>query len=118
MPRATRCSPRSQMAGSEAWMPEPRGPVIAGSPFAQLCADTRFYHQLKHPGRAAHVPALLLTFVTSRGLWSLAFHRIAYYSTVRRNLRNPLWWIARLLESVGIYLDAVINRSRIAGDCA
>jgi|GEM_PF-3254015 len=83
----------------------------------KLGADARFYHRLKHAGADGSAPALLLTFLTSRGLWLLAFHRIAYYSTFNRNLRNPLWWLARLLEGVGMYWNAVISKSEVLGDC-
>lgn len=89
---------------------------MAGSIFRQLGADARFYHRLKHSGVEGSAWALLYTFLSSRGLWLLAFHRIAYY-TFNRNLRNPLWWLARLLESLGMYLNAVISKSEVLGDC-
>lgn len=80
-------------------------------------ADTRFYHEMTRPQSAPTALALLGTALSNRGLWLLTFHRIAFFSTFNRNLRSPLWWIARLFESLGYYLNAVISKSEVYGDC-
>lgn len=85
--------------------------------FAQLAADTRFYHRLKHPEQPAGALALLRTALRSPGLWILTFHRIAWFSTNRRNLRSAVWWLARLVEVPTYYLNAVANKSELLGDC-
>jgi serine acetyltransferase len=85
--------------------------------FSQFAADTRFYHRLKHPQQRAGVLALLGTALRSPGLWMLTFHRIAYFSTNRRNLRSINWWLARLAEVPTYYLNCVANKSEVLGDC-
>jgi serine acetyltransferase len=93
-----------------------RGPARAPAPFArQLAADIRFYRSLTrhHPsGRASAVR----TVFTNRGLWLLMFHRIGHFC-LRRRLRSPLWWLARLCKSVGTVFNVVLCRSAVSEDC-
>lgn len=84
---------------------------------AMLRADARFYHRLKRGGRDGSSLGVLLTSLASPGLWMLTFQRVAYYSTVNRNLRTPSWWVFRFVESIGAYLNAVIGKSDLADDC-
>lgn len=84
---------------------------------AQLRADACFYHRLKRGGRSSNAAGVLLTSLTSPGLWMLTFQRVAYASTVHRNVRSPVWWLSRFLESLGAYLNAVIGKSDLADDC-
>lgn len=90
---------------------------MANSPFRQLHADARFYRQLKHPGKPVNAPGVIATALSSKGWWFLASHRIAHYSMFNRNLANPAWWLARILEGFGRYLCAVMCRSEALGDC-
>jgi serine acetyltransferase len=85
--------------------------------FAQLAADTRFYHRLKHPQQPAGALTLIGTALRSPGLWTLTAHRIAYFSTKHRNLRNIVWWLARLVEGPTYYLNGVLRKSELLGDC-
>lgn len=84
---------------------------------SQLKADAAFYHQLLRPNAAMTRAALLLILLRSRGLWLLTFHRIAHFSTLNRNFHSPLWWLARVLESVGKYLNSIFCKSEIREDC-
>jgi len=85
--------------------------------FRQLAADARFYHRLTHAGRSASA-ALVGTLLCSRGLWLLTFHRIAHYCQYqRRRVRSPIWWCARLLQSVGTCFDVLFCRSAVSADC-
>lgn len=90
---------------------------MATSIFRQIGADARFHHQLKYPGKPVSTLSLLPIFFSARGLWLVIWHRIAYYSTTRRNLRNPGWWFARGLEGVGTYLNALFSKSELMTDC-
>jgi serine O-acetyltransferase len=90
---------------------------MTGILLSRFVADAAFYHQLLKPGARLSFLSLLFVVLRSRGLWLLTFHRIAYYSTFNRNFRNPLWWLARLLETVGKYLNAVFSKSEIREDC-
>lgn len=85
--------------------------------FAQFAADTRFYHRLKYPHECVGVLELLRTALCSPGLWILTFHRIAWFSTNRRNLRNPKWWLTRLIEVPTYYLNGIAYKSELLGDC-
>jgi acetyltransferase-like isoleucine patch superfamily enzyme len=85
--------------------------------FSQLAADTRFYHRLKHPQQRATARRLLATVFSSRGLWMLSFHRIVYFSSNHRNLRSIVWWLARLTEVPVYYLNTVVCKSELLGDC-
>jgi len=87
--------------------------------FQHFKADARFYRDITH-GRTRGGLPLLWSIISSPGLWMLTFHRVAYYSTCHRNHRNhrsALWWMMRVLESLGTYLNAVICTSEIAADC-
>lgn len=78
--------------------------------------DACFYRQLRNADKPGG-GSLLATLLLSRGLWLLAFQRVAFYSVSQRNLRNPFWWLARLTESIGRYLAAVLCKSEIREDC-
>jgi len=79
-------------------------------------ADARFYRGL---GRAGGSGAgfLAWTMLRNRGLWLLTFHRIANYCLRRRNVRSPVWWIARLCKSFGTGFNVICCRSQLADDC-
>ena len=83
----------------------------------QFAADTRFYHRLKRPQQAPTLWALATTALHSPGLWTLTFHRIIHFSTNRRNLRSFVWWLARLTEIPVHYLNTVVCKSELLGDC-
>lgn len=84
--------------------------------FGRLLADARFYRQLKHPGKGVNDLSAMATALASRGWWLLMFHHINYYTMFNRSLTNPVWWLARISESFGRYLCAVICRSEMLGD--
>lgn len=90
---------------------------MADSLLRQFLADARFYRQLKHPGKPVNGIGAMATALISKGWWLLEFHRIAHYSSFNRNLASPTWWVARILESVGRYLSALMCRSEVLGDC-
>jgi serine acetyltransferase len=79
-------------------------------------ADARFYHGL---GQASPSGAgsLAWTILRNRGLWLLTSHRIAHYCQHSRNLRSPVWWIARLCKSFGAAFNVIYCRSQFAEDC-
>jgi serine acetyltransferase len=82
----------------------------------QFLADARFYRQLASAGRA--VPrSLLMTLLSNRGLWLLTFHRLAHFCIRERNVREPLWWCARVLKSVGTLFSVVFCRSAFSEEC-
>ena len=90
---------------------------MAASLLRQFCADARFYRQLKYPGKPVSSVRAMATALGSRGWWFLVFHRITQYSTMNRNLASPTWWVARILETFGRYLCALLCRSEMLGDC-
>jgi acetyltransferase-like isoleucine patch superfamily enzyme len=79
----------------------------------QFAADARFYHGLTR----ARPGSLAWTALRSRGLWLLTSHRIAYFCVRRRNVRSPVWWIARLCKSCGAIFNVLCCRSQFAEDC-
>lgn len=85
--------------------------------FSRLAADARFYQRLKHPQQRATAMQSLATAFGSRGFWILTFHRVVYFSTNRRNLRSVVWWLARLIEVPVHYLNTVVYKSELLGDC-
>jgi len=62
--------------------------------------------------------SLAWTILCSRGLWLLTSHRLAYLCLCRRNLRSPLWWVARLCKGLGSVFNLLWCRSELAEDCA
>jgi serine acetyltransferase len=90
---------------------------MANSLLHQLREDARLYRQLTHPGKSVNGIGAIATALASKGWWFLASHRIAYYSSFNRNLANPAWWVARILESFSRYFCAVLCRSEAMGDC-
>ena len=83
----------------------------------KLYEDAKFYRQLKRPDEHVTFVGALSTALASGGWWLLAYHSVAHYSTFNRSLRDPLWWVSRILESIGRYLSAVIFKSEIMIDC-
>jgi acetyltransferase-like isoleucine patch superfamily enzyme len=79
----------------------------------QFAADARFYHGLTRAGPGS----LALTALRNRGLWLLTSHRIAHFCLRRRNVRSPIWWIARLCKSFGAGFNVLCCRSQFAEDC-
>lgn len=53
----------------------------------------------------------------NRGLWLLTFHRITHYCLTQRRVRSPMWWIARLCQSVGTCFNVLFCRSAFRADC-
>jgi serine acetyltransferase len=90
---------------------------MTDSLWQQFSADARFYRQLKRPDKPVTGIAAMTTALASKGWWMLAFHRIIAFSTSRRNLKSPRWWLTRILEIPAGYLNAVINKSEFRGDC-
>ena len=82
-----------------------------------LVMDARFYCQLKYPEKTTNRWRLVLVILQSRGLWLLTFHRIAHISTMHKNYRSLGWWVARGVESVGKFRNALISKSELLGDC-
>ena len=89
---------------------------MTDSIFRSVREDARFYRRL-HYGCDSGGGLLVLAVLQSPGFWLLAFQRLARYSTVRRNRRNPLWWVIRLLEGIGVLLSAILCRSEFMADC-
>lgn len=83
----------------------------------QFVADARFYDALKGGGRSG-AGSLARTILRNRGLWLLTSHRIAHFCLRRRNVRSPVWWIARLCKSFGAGFNVLYCRSQLAEDCA
>lgn len=83
----------------------------------QFYADAQFYRQLKRPNETVTVAGALAAALASKGWWMLAFHRIIFFSTSRRNLRSPRWWLTRIMEIPAKYLSAVLFKSEFLGDC-
>jgi acetyltransferase-like isoleucine patch superfamily enzyme len=79
----------------------------------QFAADARFYHGLTR----ARPGSLAWTALSNRGLWLLTSHRIAHFCLRRRNVRSPVWWIARLCKSFGAGFNVLCCRSQFAEDC-
>jgi serine acetyltransferase len=79
-------------------------------------ADARFYQRLSAAGGGG-VRSLARTALSSRGLWLLTFHRIAYYCMRHRQARSPIWWCARVLKSLGTAFSVVFCRSAFSDDC-
>lgn len=90
--------------------------MAAESFFRRLLVGARFYRALKHPGRRVTNLSAVATALVSRGWWLLTFHHINHYAMFNRSLTNPVWWMARVLESMGRYLCAVMCRSEMLGD--
>jgi serine acetyltransferase len=47
----------------------------------------------------------------------LTSHRLAYLCLCRRNVRSPLWWLARVCKSIGTCFNVVLCRSEVIEDC-
>jgi serine acetyltransferase/glycosyltransferase involved in cell wall biosynthesis len=89
----------------------------AHSPLARhLAADIRFYRGLTRGGHTG-VVSLVTTMLVNRGLWLLTFHRVANFCLRRRNVRSPLWWLARVCKSIGTCFNVVLCRSQVSEDC-
>jgi serine acetyltransferase len=82
----------------------------------QFVADARFYRGLTRAGRSGSV-ALIRTMLCNRGLWLLTFHRIAHNCLIQRRVRSPMWWFARLCQSVGTCFNVLFCRSAFRNDC-
>jgi serine acetyltransferase len=82
----------------------------------QFVADARFYHSLTRAGRPG-VVSLALTMLCNRGLWLLTFHRITHYCLIQRRARSPMWWFARLCQTIGTCFNVLVCRSAFRGDC-
>jgi len=82
----------------------------------QLLADARFYQRLTRVENGA-IRSLARTMLSSRGLWLLAFHRIAYYCARRRDRRGALWWSARAAKGAGTLFSVMFCRSAFIDDC-
>ena len=82
----------------------------------EFVADARFYDGLNRVGRPG-AGSLARTILHNRGLWLLTSHRIAYFCVRRRNVRSPVWWIARLCKSFGAAFNVLCCRSQFAEDC-
>jgi serine acetyltransferase/glycosyltransferase involved in cell wall biosynthesis len=86
-------------------------------PFArQLLADARFYHHLTRPSTGGRA-ALAWTILRNRGLWLLTFHRIGHYCLRRRQVRSPVWWLARVYKGFGSSFSVLFCRSELSEDC-
>jgi serine acetyltransferase len=85
--------------------------------FNNLATDAKFYCQLLYPDKITNLWRLMLVVLKSRGLWLLTFHRIAYISTVHKDYLSFGWWVARSIESVGKFRNALISKSELRGDC-
>lgn len=83
---------------------------------SQFMADARFYHGLRR-AEGLDTRSLAWTMLRNRGLWLLTFHRIAHACLRRRNVRSPIWWIARLCNSFGTCVSVLCLRSQLAEDC-
>jgi acetyltransferase-like isoleucine patch superfamily enzyme len=83
----------------------------------QLLEDARFYAGLRTPGRTPALWRVLLVPFIERGFWLVLGQRASWYATYRRNLRHPLWWVARIAEGVIRYGNAVLNKSEATADC-
>src|SRR6185437_8902063 len=92
-------------------------PLEPTLPTNGLAADSRFYHRLTKPGAGDGFWDLLSAWFHNRGLWLLATHRMVNFCSTHRDLRNPLWWLARLAETPSAYLNMIFSRSEIRGDC-
>lgn len=90
---------------------------MAKSLFRLFCEDARFYRRIKRPDKPDSGVGTIVTALASKGWWMLVFHRIIYNSTSRRNLRSIAWWFTRILEIPASYLNAVLNKSELLGDC-
>jgi serine acetyltransferase len=55
--------------------------------------------------------------LANRGLWLLTFHRVAHFCLRRRNLRSPVWWIARVCKAIGTCFSVFCCRSQLSEDC-
>lgn len=79
--------------------------------------DWNFYCALRLADDRGNMLRRKFLALTSPGLWVLTVHRVIYYNTVHRNLRNPLWWLTRMLETPCHYLCNVLWKSDLLGDC-
>jgi serine acetyltransferase len=82
----------------------------------QFVADARFYDDLRRVGGAGAL-SLACTMLRNRGLWLLTSHRLAHFCLRRRNVRSPVWWIARLCKSFATGFSVLCCRSQFAEDC-
>jgi len=82
----------------------------------QFAADARFYHGLRL-AEGSSAGSIAWTMLRNRGLWLLTSHRIAHFCVRRRNVRSPVWWIARLCKGFGTCVTVLCCRSQLAEDC-
>jgi len=119
--RLAQDSPEASQRPASAVKPAPlQGPAPLARSLpelaAQFWADARLYQALNCTGRSGW-GSLLWIVLGSRGLWLLTFHRMAHFCLRYRNLRNPLWWLARLCTSVGTFFSVLCCRSQLSEDC-
>jgi serine acetyltransferase len=79
-------------------------------------ADARFYLGLTRAERSG-LGSLAWTILCNRGLWLLTFHRIAHYCLLQRRARGPMWWFARVCQSVGVCFNVLFCKSALRADC-
>ena len=82
----------------------------------QFVADARFYDGIGRMGRSG-AGSIAWAILHNRGLWLLTSHRIAHFCLRQRDVRRPLWWIARLCKSFGAGFSVIFCRSQFAEDC-
>jgi serine acetyltransferase len=82
----------------------------------QFLSDARLYQRLSR-SHSAGILSLASTMLCNRGLWLLTFHRIAHYCVLHRDVRNPAWWFARVLKSIGAAFSVLFCKSAFSGDC-
>lgn len=84
---------------------------------SQVVADAAFYHRLKRPQQRLTIFSLMMVAWRSPGLRVLASHRIIHHSVTQRNLRKVSWWLVRLAATAAQYLNNVLCKSDLLGDC-
>ncbi|MDQ2639172.1 MAG: hypothetical protein M3Y79_01130 [Pseudomonadota bacterium] len=82
----------------------------------QLVEDARFYAG-GYPHAKVAAWRILWTCLTDRGYWFLLGYRVTHFATYSRDLRNPAWWIARVLESILHYINVLASKSEVLADC-
>lgn len=84
---------------------------------SQLAADAKFYHRLKRPLRPVTAISVLVAACRSPGFWVLSAHRIIHWCYTHRERRTPAWWFVRLMTVPAQYVNNVVFKSDLLGDC-
>lgn len=83
----------------------------------RVASDARAYQRLAGSQQPQRTRALLLTLLTSPGLWILESHRLKNRLRRHPRPRSLSWHLTRVLQHVVEFLTVVCTKSEVLEDC-